>query len=324
MSNLSRPAAAVLLAAVTAAACSAGPRRHRRPRRRLRHPPRVPRPHAAALPVGHRPPDRRDRHRPALRRGRRLRPGRVPRRARAATSRSTATGPSCSSRTTAAGRARDRTASAAARRSGPRKLTEDAGPGAARVRASDGGLAIARAEYQNPLVADAPTAVFRSMPTAATRPSRSWRWAWRPSPGRTPRSRRRWRSWASGSATSTAAASLLERPVLAGRLPGVLTEQHGRRGRPVRDVAVGGPSSPPTSRSPPIRTRSARARATLTPDEAAALGIDGSENGIQSGVCRDGADGKTLLARRPAAAPRRDRAEARRRPQPTSANRSPA
>ena len=60
-------------------------------------------------------------------------------------------------------------ASAAAVPSGPAKLTEAQVQDLLEFALADGGLAIARADYQNPLVADAPTAIFEINADGATK-----------------------------------------------------------------------------------------------------------------------------------------------------------
>ena len=85
---------------------------------------------------------------------------------------------------------------------------------------------------------------------------------------------------------------------------GVLQEQQGLAGVAIRDW-------PWTDLTPADFTLPSdpnvlpQGTATLTPEQAAALGVDGFENGIASGIfLRDDA-GEGLLVRAPAAAPRR-------------------
>lgn len=155
----------------------------------------------------------------------------------------------------------------------------------------DGGLALARAEYQNPLVADAPTAVFELHADGGARTVSVTALGMESEPG-------------PDAAIRTALAGLGERlrdfdqggtlasdSYQAPAYRGILFDTGGAAGPNVRpwpwpdltldDFAV--PADPNAFQ---------QWNRVLTPAEAAAVGVTGYENGIQSGVYVSSQDGR--------------------------------
>ena len=119
--------------------------------------------------------------------------------------------------------------------------------------------------------------------------------------------------------------TLPSEPYVAPAYRGVILEQQGIEGVQVRDwpwvdIQPSDFTFPADPNALRMGTR------TLTPEEAAAVGVQGFENGIMSGVYLRARRREGLLAGHPAAAARRDGVGAsdRRGRQLTSANRSPA
>lgn len=154
---------------------------------------------------------------------------------------------------------------------------------------ADGGLAIARERYDNPLVADAPTAVFEihAAGDAKTVSVMALGLDGRPD---------------ADSAVKAALARLGERlrnfdpggspgsaPYIPSAYRGVLTEAGGVRGVNVRGWPW--PSLTPADFRPPADANMIQQRIrVLTPDEAAEIGVQGYENGIQGGLWFRGPD----------------------------------
>ena len=163
---------------------------------------------------------------------------------------------------------RTTTASAAASPLRTGVLTEEQVQDLLEFALADGGLAVARDEYQNPIVADAPTAVFtinadddsKTVSVVALGMEDAAR----------PRHRdqaRRWPSSASGCATSTTAARSRATRTRPPAYRGVLTDASGASRASRSATGRGTTSRSTTSPSPPTRTCSSRARAVLTPEQ---------------------------------------------------------
>ena len=153
---------------------------------------------------------------------------------------------------------------------------------------ADGGLAIARERYDNPLVADAPTAVFEIHAADDSKTVSVMALGMDAQPD-------------ADSAVKAALARLGERlrsydPGASGSAPyipsafrGVLTEAGGVQGVNVRGWPW--PSLTPADFRPPADPNVIQQRIrVLTPDEAAAIGVNGYENGIVGGLWYRGPD----------------------------------
>lgn len=154
---------------------------------------------------------------------------------------------------------------------------------------ADGGLAIARERYDNPLVADAPTAVFEIHAADDSKTVSVMALGMDAQPG-------------ADSAVKAALARLGDRlrdfdpggslgsaPYIPSAYRGVLTEVGGVQGVNVRGWPW--PSLTPADFRLPVDPNVIQQRIrVLTPDEAAAIGVEGYENGIQGGLWYRGPD----------------------------------
>lgn len=157
---------------------------------------------------------------------------------------------------------------------------------------TDGGLAIAKTEYQNPMVADAPTAVFTINAENDTKTVSVSALGMEGQPGvdspvlaRLSKLGERLRDFDQGG-------TLASDPYVADAYRGVLFESQGVQGVQIRDwpwVDIQ-PSDFTFPADPNALQQGTR---TLTPEEAAAVGVPGFEDGILSGVYLSGPDGKT-------------------------------
>lgn len=156
---------------------------------------------------------------------------------------------------------------------------------------TDGGLALARAEYNNPLVADAPTAVFELHADGGDKTVSVVALGMESEPG-------------PDAAIRTALAGLGDRlrdfdqggtlasdPYQAPAFRGTLLDSGGGVAANVRpwpwpELGIDDFAGPADPNALQQLTRD------LTPDEAAAVGVEGYENGIQSGVYIASPDGK--------------------------------
>ncbi|MCJ7710164.1 MAG: hypothetical protein MUQ32_04970, partial [Chloroflexi bacterium] len=170
-------------------------------------------------------------------------------------------------------------------------LTEDQVQGLLEYALTDGGLAIAKTEYQNPMVADAPTAVFTINAENDSKTVSAMALGLEGQQGvdslvlgRLAQLGERLRDFDQGG-------TLASDPYLADAYRGVLFEQQGIQGVQVRDWpwADVQPSEFTFPADPNALQQGTR---TLTPEDAAAVGVPGFENGI-SGVYPSGPDGKT-------------------------------
>ena len=157
----------------------------------------------------------------------------------------------------------------------------------------DGGLGAARAEYQNPLVADAPTAVFTVNADGATKTVSVVALGMEdPEPNADTAIKQALGEVGARLRDFDAGGSLGATPYEAPAFEGVLTAQEGLEGVQIRDWPW--PDLTPADFTLPNDPNTLpQARATLTPEQAAALGVDGYENGIGGGVYLRDDEGKT-------------------------------
>ena len=172
------------------------------------------------------------------------------------------------------------------------KLTEAQVQDLLEFALSDGALAIARADYQNPLVADAPTAIFEINADGASKKVSVVALGMedqQPGPDTAIKTSLaklgdRLRDFdRGGTLTSAAFAPAAYRAVL--------TDASGGAGAPVRpwpwpSITIDEFTFPADASALRQGTR------VMTPDELDAIGIDGLENGAQSGIYVKGPDGK--------------------------------
>jgi hypothetical protein len=172
------------------------------------------------------------------------------------------------------------------------KLTEAQVQDLLEFALGDGGLAIARADYQNPLVADAPTAIFEINADGATKKVSVVALGMddqQPGPDTAIKTSlaklgERLRDFDRGGSLSSAAYT-------PAGYRAVLTDASGGAGGPVRPwpwpaITMEEFAFPADASALRQGTR------VMTPDELDAIGIEGLENGVQSGVYVTGPDGK--------------------------------
>jgi hypothetical protein len=163
-------------------------------------------------------------------------------------------------------------------------LTEDQIQTLLEYAIRDGGLGTARAEYQNPLVADAPTAVFtlnadgaeKTVSVVALGMEDMEPNADTPIKQALGELGTRLRDFDQGG-------SLESQPYLPAAYRGVILEQQGLEGVQIRDWPWTD-LTPADFKLPADPNTLPQGTATLTPEQAAALGVEGWENGIASGV----------------------------------------
>ncbi len=155
----------------------------------------------------------------------------------------------------------------------------------------DGGLAIARAEYQNQMVADAPTATFEIHAGGDAKTVSVVALGLDAQPGPDSAIKAAFVRLADRLRDFDQGGSLASAPYQPVAYRGVLVDTGGGvvpsvRPWPWQHIAPGGFASGDPSGGV-MRTR------TLTPDEAAAIGVTGIENGISSGLWLAAPDGTT-------------------------------
>jgi hypothetical protein len=155
----------------------------------------------------------------------------------------------------------------------------------------DGGLAIAKTDYQNPMVADAPTAVFTINAADDSKTVSAVALGMDAQPGpdtivlkQLATLAERLRDFDRGGTFTSAAYE-------ATAYRGVILEQQGLQGVQVREwpwdaIAPADFKLPADANMLPQGTR------TLTPDEARAVGVEGFENGVSNGIYLKSSDGK--------------------------------
>lgn len=155
----------------------------------------------------------------------------------------------------------------------------------------NGGLAIARESYTNPLIADAPTAVFTINADNDSKTVSAMGLGHQQQPGPDSAVLERLATLADRLSNFDQGGSLGSDPYTATAYRGVLTDAAGVAGVPVR--AWPWPELKPSDftlpKDPNVLQQATR---TLTPDEVTTLKIDGSQNGVAGGVWVRAADGK--------------------------------
>jgi hypothetical protein len=157
----------------------------------------------------------------------------------------------------------------------------------------NGGLGAARADYQNPLVADAPTAVFTINADGATKTVSVVALGMDdPQPNADTAIKKALGELGGRLRDFDAGGSLTAAPYTAAAYEGVLTAQEGLEGVQFRDWPWTDltPADFTVPNDPNVLPQG---RATLTPEQAAALGVDGYESGIGGGVYLRDDEGKT-------------------------------
>ncbi len=157
----------------------------------------------------------------------------------------------------------------------------------------DGGLGAARADYQNPLVADAPTAVFTVNADGATKTVSVVALGMEdPQPNTDTAIKQALGELGARLRDFDGGGSLGSTAFEATAYEGVLTAQEGLEGVQLRDWPWTdlAPADFTLPNDPNVLPQG---RATLTPDQAKALGVDGYENGIGGGIYLRDDDGKT-------------------------------
>ena len=163
----------------------------------------------------------------------------------------------------------------------------------------DGGLGTARAEYQNPMVADAATAVFEIHADGDSRTVSVMALGMDGEPGPDTAIKAALLKLANVLRDFDRGGSLGSSPYVPTAYRGVLSDASGAQGVRVRawpwiDLAPADFKRPADPNVMQMRTR------VLTPDEVRAVGVDGSESGIVGGTFLRGPDGTLYsLALRP-------------------------
>lgn len=157
---------------------------------------------------------------------------------------------------------------------------------------TDGGLGIAKNSYQNPLVADAPTTSITINAENDSKTVSVVALGMEGEPGPDSGVLRKLALLGERLRDFDQGGSLASDPYTAPSYRAVILEQEGVQGVPIRDwpwedIAPEDFTIPKDPMALPQGTR------TLTTEEVEALGIEGYENGISSGVFLAGADGKT-------------------------------
>jgi hypothetical protein len=156
---------------------------------------------------------------------------------------------------------------------------------------TDGGLAIARTDYQNPMVADAPTAVFTVNADNDTKTVSVVALGMEGQPGPDTAVLKRLTALGDRLRDFDQGGSLGSAPYEAAAYRGVILEQQGIAGVQVRewpwtDIAPSDFKLPADVNALQQGTR------TMTPEEVAAVGVEPYQNGISSGVFLRAGDGK--------------------------------
>jgi hypothetical protein len=171
------------------------------------------------------------------------------------------------------------------------RLTEAQVQDLLRYALTDGGLANAREDYQNPNVADAPTAVFTINAENDTKTVSVVALGMEREPGLDTAILQRLATLGERLRDFDKADSLASAPYEASAYRAVILEQHGLAGVqlrawPWKDFA------PKDFKLPADASSLQQGTKTLTPDEVAVLGVDPYQAGISSGLWLKAADGK--------------------------------
>ena len=170
-------------------------------------------------------------------------------------------------------------------------LTEDQVQGLLEFALTDGGLAIAKKDYQNPMIADAPTAVFTINAENDSKTVSVNALGMEGQPGPDSRVLAQLQTLGERLRDFDQGGSLASDPYEASAYRGVLLEQQGLPGVQVRDWPW--PDITPADfKLPADPNVLAQGTRTLTVEEATAIGVDGWQNGIAAGLYLNGPDGK--------------------------------
>ncbi len=172
------------------------------------------------------------------------------------------------------------------------KLTEEQVQDLLLYALTDGGLANAKESYSNQMVADASTATFTVSADNDTKTVSAYALGMQSEPGPDTATLKQLEMLAGRLRDFDQGGTLASDPYVPTAYRAVLLESTGVQGVQVRewpwpDLTVEDFALPADPNSLQQRTR------TMTPDEVAALGIDGYEGGISSGLWVKGTDGKT-------------------------------
>jgi hypothetical protein len=170
------------------------------------------------------------------------------------------------------------------------RLSEDQVQSLLEFALGEGGLAVAREQYDNPMVADAPTAVFEVNAADDSKTVSVMALGMEGEPGPDTAVKASLAKLADRLRNLDAGGALGGQPYVPGAYRGVLMEAAGAQGVVVRewpwpDLAPSDFALPADPNVLQQRTR------VLSPEEAAAVGVDGYESGIQSGLWYRGPDG---------------------------------
>lgn len=156
---------------------------------------------------------------------------------------------------------------------------------------NDGGLAIARENYDNPMVADAPTTVFTINADNDTKTVNAMALGMENQPGPDTAILAKLAALAELLGNFDGGKLEASQPYVATAYRGVILEQQGLQG--VKIVEWPWTDLKPADFALPADANALQqGTATLTPEQAAAVGVEPFENGISSGVFIKAADGK--------------------------------
>ncbi len=171
-------------------------------------------------------------------------------------------------------------------------LSEEQVQGLLEYALSDGGLAIAKTDYQNPMIADAPTAVFTINAQNDTKTVSVNALGLEGQPGPDTRILAQLAALGERLRDFDQGGSLASEPYEAPAYRGVILEQQGLQGVQLRDWPWAD-IMPADFKVPVDPNALAQGTRTLTAAEATAVGVDGLQNGISGGLFLTGPDGKT-------------------------------
>jgi hypothetical protein len=155
---------------------------------------------------------------------------------------------------------------------------------------ADGGLAVARPDYQNPLVADAPTSVFTINAENDSKTVSVVALGMEGEPGPDTAILKQLNALGERLRDFDQGGSIPSEPYEAPTYRGVIIEQQGVQG--VNTIAWPWEDLTPEDFVMPADPNALQQGThTLTPEQAAAVGVEGFENGVMSGVYLNGPDG---------------------------------
>jgi hypothetical protein len=156
---------------------------------------------------------------------------------------------------------------------------------------TDGGLAIAKTEYSNMMVADAPTTVFEINAADDSKTVSAYGLGFDGEPGPDTAVLKQLQALSEKLADFDQGGTIASDPYKAVAFRGVILEQQGLQGVQIGDwpwVDI----KPSDFKMPADANALQQGTKTLTPAEASAVGVDGFENGISGGVFLKASDGK--------------------------------